>query len=1067
MRGEAERKSKPALAWALILAGAFSAATASAQTPRVLDSFDDATAWSAHPAEGVELALSADAPPGAHGKALRLDVNFTRGSGYAVARRALDVELPANYRFRFRVRGDVPPNALEFKLIDESGENVWWSNQRDFAFGPEWRDVALKKRHITFAWGPVGGGEIRHVKSLEVAITAGKGGKGSVWLDDLTLEELPAAGALPPPPVARATTADKDGDAARALDGDAQTAWRAKANDKAPALTLDLGVEREFGGLALQWVEGARPKTFFRETSADGRHWALARVVRSTFDARRINDDFALPESEARFVRVRATEGPMALAEVRLEPLAFGAPASERVKAIAARAPRGVYPRGFVGEQSYWTVVGVPGDTAEALLGEDGTLEIGKAEGSIEPFLWFDGKLHGWADGTARQELESGELPLPRVVRTHGDIELSVAAVPQGMPGDARVVVRYVVTNRGAAAKPVSLQLALRPFQVNPPTQFLNQPGGTARLHHLREDEKVLVWNEDRLIRLYTSSWRFATVRGDDGDVVEDFLAQGHFPRGSVLVDSTGEGGGVIAWDFSLQPGGSFDAGLFVQLQPGHLAPGAFPWPLSVDEAFANATRGAANMLGWGPKFEIPAAKELLETMRAQVGWIDVNRDGPAIQPGSRSYERSWIRDGALTSSALLRMGREDTVKDFARWYARFLYDDGKVPCCVDARGPDPVPEHDSHGEFIALVAETYRYSGDRAFADSLWPSVEKAAAYLEKLRQERRTDEWRTPERAPFFGLLPPSISHEGYSAKPMHSYWDDFFALRGFKDAAFLAGELGHADAKRRWTASRVEFEHDLRASIVAAMKAHAIDYVPGCADLGDFDATSTTIALAPAQADTVLPKGALEQTFERYWKNFDDRRTGRLAWDAFTPYEVRNIGAFVRLGWRDRAQEAIAWFLDERRPAGWRQWPEVVDSLERRPRFLGDLPHTWVGSDFVRSALDLFAYDRERDDALVVAAGVPWTWVEHGGVSAEALRTPFGAVNLALTARAGARPGLTARLGGALRIPRGGIVLAPPAPANAPWRAVRVNGRPATLRAGGQVVVRALPATVEFSP
>ena len=31
------------------------------------------------------------------------------------------------------------------------------------------------------------------------------------------------------------------------------------------------------------------------------------------------------------------------------------------------------------------------------------------------------------------------------------------------------------------------------------------------------------------------------------------------------------------------------------------------------------------------------------------------------------------------------------------------------------------------------------------------------------------------------FFGLLPESISHEGYSSKPMHSYWDDFFALQG----------------------------------------------------------------------------------------------------------------------------------------------------------------------------------------------------------------------------------------------------------------------------------------------
>jgi hypothetical protein len=31
-------------------------------------------------------------------------------------------------------------------------------------------------------------------------------------------------------------------------------------------------------------------------------------------------------------------------------------------------------------------------------------------------------------------------------------------------------------------------------------------------------------------------------------------------------------------------------------------------------------------------------------------------------------------------------------------------------------------------------------------------------------------------PGRKLFYGLLPASISHEGYSAKPMHSHWDNF---------------------------------------------------------------------------------------------------------------------------------------------------------------------------------------------------------------------------------------------------------------------------------------------------
>jgi hypothetical protein len=235
----------------------------------------------------------------------------------------------------------------------------------------------------------------------------------------------------------------------------------------------------------------------------------------------------------------------------------------------------------------------------------------------------------------------------------------------------------------------------------------------------------------------------------------------------------------------------------------------------------------------------------------------------------------------------------------------------------VDRRGADPVPEHDSSGEFIFLVAEVWRHTGDREQLQRMWPRVAAAAGYLDGLRRQRRTAEWRTPDRREFFGLLPPSISHEGYSAKPMHSYWDDFFTLRGFRDAAALAADLGLDDERSRLTAIGDEFAVDLRASIAAAMARHGVDYVPGCADLGDFDATSTTIALTPTGGAALAPPGAIARTFEKYWEFFVDRRDGGQ-WDAMTPYETRTIGAFVRLGWRDRAHELVDYFLSLRRPA-----------------------------------------------------------------------------------------------------------------------------------------------------
>jgi hypothetical protein len=396
------------------------------------------------------------------------------------------------------------------------------------------------------------------------------------------------------------------------------------------------------------------------------------------------------------------------------------------------------------------------------------------------------------------------------------------------------------------------------------------------------------------------------------------------------------------------------------------------------------------------------SAQPIVDTMKSGVAQILISRDGPALQPGTRSYSRTWVRDGAMMLEGLLRTGHEDVASAFIRWYAPHQFSNGKVPCCVDARGSDPVPENDSQGELIFSVAELWRYTHDRATVDALWQHVEKAVAYMDSLRaSERQPSRLQGADRA-LYGLMPASISHEGYSAKPMHSYWDDFWALKGYDDAVELASALGHADELSAYTASRDQFRDDLHASIVAAVKAHGIDFIPGSAELGDFDATSTTIALSPGGEQARLPKALLVQTFEKYWQGFVARRDGRTAWEDYTPYEVRTIATFVRLGWRDRVNDLIAFFFADRRPAAWNQWAEVVGRDARKPRFVGDMPHAWIASDYVRSALDLFAYDRGSDGSMVLAGGVQPDWLRGEGIAIRDLRTPYGRLGYTLTAK-----------------------------------------------------------------
>jgi len=124
---------------------------------------------------------------------MRIDFAFS-GGGYAIVRKELPLDLPDNYELSLWIRGDAPTENLEVKLVDSTGENVWWRNQRDVELPKAWRRMSIKKRQITFAWGPRGGGELRRAAALEISVTAGSGGRGTVWLDDIVLEpRAPAA----------------------------------------------------------------------------------------------------------------------------------------------------------------------------------------------------------------------------------------------------------------------------------------------------------------------------------------------------------------------------------------------------------------------------------------------------------------------------------------------------------------------------------------------------------------------------------------------------------------------------------------------------------------------------------------------------------------------------------------------------------------------------------------------------------------------------------------------------------------------------------------------------------
>src|SRR5688572_7609786 len=209
------------------------AGAAGAQPARMLDDFSTPAAWRAAASDGV----TGTAVPFEGG--LRLDYDFTRGSGYAFLRRELPLELPANFELRFRLRGLGPANALEIKLTDASGENVWWHRRADYVAPGEWQTIRIRRRQIEFAWGPTQDRTLRRTAAIEFVVAAGSGGgRGWIAVDDLEIVPLPEPPALPPPVMARSDP----GEGAAAVDGVRATYWTAPPG---AAADLDLGYVRE------------------------------------------------------------------------------------------------------------------------------------------------------------------------------------------------------------------------------------------------------------------------------------------------------------------------------------------------------------------------------------------------------------------------------------------------------------------------------------------------------------------------------------------------------------------------------------------------------------------------------------------------------------------------------------------------------------------------------------------------------------------------------------------------------------------------------------------------------
>ncbi|MDZ5815271.1 discoidin domain-containing protein [Stenotrophomonas maltophilia] len=727
----------------------------------------------------------------------------------------------------------------------------------------------------------------------------------------------------------------------------------------------------------------------------------------------------------------------------------------KRYQIAASGAQRALFPASLQMQQTYWTAVGVHAGRQKSIFDEYGNLEAFKGAPLVQP-IWrnADGNAAGAAGQTVQHALRDGWKPMPSATwAPQPGLELRSEAFAIERDGQPVTLLRHRLHNSGTTTINGTLTLVVRPMQMNPPWQN----GGLSPIRDVSVERQAVRVNGRTLLHSLTpvTASGAAPFGAEGATEITAAIAAGTLPSTQQARDDQGLAAAALSYRVSLPPGASdavvvaFPLGTAAADANGAL-PDAPPLDLSslpqgADPAFdALAAQASADWqarLGQvGLRLPDPS---LVDMLRAQAAYMLINQTGPAMQPGPRNYNRSFIRDGMATSAVLLRMGEAKVARDYLAWYSEhgvhanglvspILNDDGSVNTGF---GSDI--EYDSQGQYVALVADVARLDGGPESVRAYLPKVKAALRFLQELRERTLVAGYMAGQPAPerFAGILAPSISHEGYPS-PTHSYWDDYWGLKGWHDGAWLADALGDHETAM-WARQQYKALYDaLHASIRATMAWKGIDFIPSSADLGDGDPTGVSIALDPTGAQSVLPADALRTTFARYLEDVRKRNQPGALY-AYTPYEIRNVLSYVHLGQPEAADELLQGLLHDRRPLEWQVLAEVVHSRLRFPRYLGDMPHTWIGAEYGRTLFGMLM--REDDDALSLLPGTPPSWVAGDGLAVERLPTAYGTLQMQARQRDGA---LVVTLGDGLR---NGTAVKVWWPERTIPKLVRVDGRP----------------------
>jgi hypothetical protein len=386
----------------------------------------------------------------------------------------------------------------------------------------------------------------------------------------------------------------------------------------------------------------------------------------------------------------------------------------------------------------------------------------------------------------------------------------------------------------------------------------------------------------------------------------------------------------------------------------------------------------------------------------------DIKQGVPVFQVGPTCYRGLWIVDGAfiLESATMLGAGQE------ARNGIAYTLAQQKPTGAFEVLSPQYYKEN---GIVLWTCVRHALLTQDKAWLESVWPKLEKAAAYIKELRQRSLEDATPLDDginppgeidgglSGADSGFKRPEFSNVEWNLAGLHAFIQAAHWLGKTEAAAYWQKEYDDLYATFRKAAARDTCKDSKGNSYVPIFMANEGHELPQRAQWTFCHAVYPGQIFAkddPLVASTLAMLEATEREGMVYGTGWD--ATG--IWNYFASFYGH---AWLWEGNGRKAAQILYAYANHASPT--LAWREEQSLRGEKFRKVGDMPHNWASAEFIRLTVHLLEIDRGHE--LHLFEGLPLEWTKPGMVTRlDGIATPFGKLTMELKIAA---DGKTARL------------------------------------------------------